>query len=96
MGLATDGREPSRPTSQSAYLIPVGRRTAKPLTVTCDFIFWDWKQEPDFKKIEAVANWMLEHGAMRVHFARAETETDDGCLVVSDSALSDEEATLAY
>lgn len=68
----------------------------KKATVRCDFISWDWQEQPDFKAVEASANWMLSHGATRIHFAMADTGTDDNCLVVSDSHLSNGAATHAY
>ena len=64
--------------------------------VRCDFIFWDWKQQPDLQAVEASINSMLSSGATRIHLTTADTNDDSYCLVVSDSKLSQAEALHAY
>jgi hypothetical protein len=65
-------------------------------TVRCDFIFWDWKEQPDFKEVEASVHSMLSNGAARINLTMANTSDDSYCLVVSDSHLSPGEALRAY
>jgi hypothetical protein len=57
---------------------------------------WDWKEQPDFKEVEASVNWMLSTGAARIYLTTAETNNDSYCLVVSDKDLSPAEASRAY
>jgi hypothetical protein len=71
------------------------RPVASASTVRCDFIFWDWKEQPDFKWVEGSVNLLLSTGASRIYLTMAETTDDSYCLVVSDSELSAAEASAA-
>jgi hypothetical protein len=67
----------------------------RPNTVLCEFIEWDWRDEPDLGWIETSVNRLLSKGATHIYFAAADDGSDSYSVVISDSHLSKAEASRA-